>query len=227
MDKLTKWENLRISEIEDIDKNKIIVIPIGSVEAHGNHLTINTDNITAQFLASELCKETNSILGTPVTIGNSSKLVDFPGTLTVRSEILKEYLKDVIVSYKRSGFNKILILNGHRGNDNWIKQTLDELNDKNVKSVSYASLLELDDSYKSRHSGRLETEVVMTSKMSFVDMDKAEDHYIEDDKLVKNKYPKDLMPECIDGFPTKANVKDGREVVKQLLVKLKEALGKF
>ncbi len=223
MSKLIKWEELNNFQIEEMDKNKIVIIPIGSTEAHGKHLSMNTDNIIPQFLATELCKQTSSILGVPITIGNSSKLVDFPGTLSIRHEVFKEYLKDVFNSYHRAGFKKILILNGHFGNNNSITEAVSELSGIKIKYTDYKSLVinDLDESYKGRHSTRIEVEICLIAKPDSVDISKAKDHYIENDKFVKDKYPRSLMPDCVDGFPSKANAKDGKILVEKILLKLK------
>jgi creatinine amidohydrolase len=42
--------------------------------------------------------------------------MDFPGTITVRPETLKEYVKDVVSSLLAHGFRKPVLLDGHGGN---------------------------------------------------------------------------------------------------------------
>jgi len=68
MNKILKWQNLTNFEIEKIDKNLVLVVPIGSVESHGHHLSTNNDNIISQFLSMKLCERINAIYCTPLTI---------------------------------------------------------------------------------------------------------------------------------------------------------------
>ena len=84
MNKILHYSSLTNFEIEEIDKNSYLVIPIGSVEAHGRHLSVNNDNLIAQYLAKEVCAKTASILCEPLLFGNTEALEDFPGTIHVR-----------------------------------------------------------------------------------------------------------------------------------------------
>jgi creatinine amidohydrolase len=91
------------------------VLPIGSVEQHAG-LSLATDAILAERVAIEAAEP----LGVPVfpvlPFGLTPGFTAFPGTVTLRVETFAALLRDVLESFKRSGFRRVLIVNGHGGN---------------------------------------------------------------------------------------------------------------
>ena len=128
------------------------------------------------------------------------------------------------MSYNRAGFSNILIINAHRGNVSFIKEALSELNNNGIRYIFYKDLLsdKLDETYRGKHSNRLETELALLANKDSVNISKAKDCIIEDENLIKDKFDRKLMPECIDGFPTKANVNDAKSILEILITKMKK-----
>lgn len=105
------WEEAK----ELIDKSKgVAIIPIGSTEQHGKHLPVGTDTYVAMTLAEAAASETNALVTPPMWFGWSPHHMVLPGTITIRPEVLIEYLYDVIKSLSQQGLNKFVLLNGHR-----------------------------------------------------------------------------------------------------------------
>lgn len=91
------------------------VLPIGSTEQHAG-LSLMTDAILAERVAIEAAEP----LGVPVfpviAYGLAPYFQSFPGSITLRVETLCAVVRDVLDSLKRSGFRRIVIVNGHGGN---------------------------------------------------------------------------------------------------------------
>lgn len=92
------------------------VLPIGSVEQHG-FLSLGVDMI----LSERVSVEAAAPLGVPVfpvlSYGITPYYKDFPGTICLRQETATAMMRDVLDSMKRAGFRRVLIVNGHGGNN--------------------------------------------------------------------------------------------------------------
>jgi creatinine amidohydrolase len=106
-------------ELKDLAKRRpVIVLPIGSVEDHGPHLPLDTDN----FLIWSICEEAarraaGDILLMPlIPYGFETHHMDFPGTVDIGMEHLLHFVLDVTKSAARHGFDRILIADGHGSN---------------------------------------------------------------------------------------------------------------
>ncbi|MGI9420530.1 MAG: creatininase family protein [Geminicoccaceae bacterium] len=91
------------------------VLPIGSVEQHAQ-LSLCVDMILAEKVALEAAEP----LGVPVypvmPYGLAPYFTAYPGTVSLRVETLLAVVRDVIASIRRTGFRRVLIVNGHGGN---------------------------------------------------------------------------------------------------------------
>ena len=117
-----RLEELTWPEFDRIkDKVVAVVLPVGSVEAHGRHLPLGTDVFAPVKIAELVEKKLRDrgkevLIMPPIWYGHSFVLNVYPGTINVRPESLRMYVGDVLSELAVEGFERIVLLNGHGGN---------------------------------------------------------------------------------------------------------------
>ncbi len=103
---------------EALAQARVAVLPVGSCEQHGPHLTLDTDARIAVAWAQRLAGDLGpaAILCPPLGYGLSEHHMAFPGTLTLRPDTFLGFLADVVESLVRWGIRRVLVVNGHGGN---------------------------------------------------------------------------------------------------------------
>jgi mycofactocin system creatininase family protein len=100
----------------EIPDAPLLVVPLGSVEQHGPHLSLITDTAVASAVAEAAADRLDgAVLAPALTYGASGEHEDFPGTISIGTEALT----GLLVEYGRSACRwagRVLIVNGHGGN---------------------------------------------------------------------------------------------------------------
>lgn len=101
-----------------IARQPVVVLPFGTVEDHGPHLPLNTDNVILEALCLEAARRApGEMLVMPlISYGLDEHHMDFPGTVSVAMDTLLAYVADVAASAARHGFTHVLVANGHGSN---------------------------------------------------------------------------------------------------------------
>jgi creatinine amidohydrolase len=112
---------MRIEDLNWMDVEKYIaqddrlMLVLGACEQHG-YLSLLTDIRIPLALADAASTRTGVLVAPPLNFGFSSYFLDYPGTLSLRVSTLIAVAEDIVRSAHRSGFRRILIVNGHGGN---------------------------------------------------------------------------------------------------------------
>lgn len=171
MDKLTYVEVKEIIE-KGIDT---IVIPIGTMEAHGPHLPLSTDVLIPVSLAERIADAVDGLIAPPVYYGVTRTLLAYSGSLMIPSEVFKEYVKAILISFARHGFKKAIVINGHGGHLDELKEIAIEVWTKSqLKTVMFHWWIALEeftkDFFKEQggHAAVDETAMIMAIDESLV-----------------------------------------------------------
>jgi creatinine amidohydrolase len=125
-----RFEEMRSPEVgELVERNGMVILPIGACEEHGRHLPVGTDT-TMAYRASIDAAERAAGAGRrgdgtgvplavlpPVWFGYTMAILkNWPGTITVKARVLIDLLIEMCRSLVDMGIDKILIVNGHGNN---------------------------------------------------------------------------------------------------------------
>ena len=119
--------------IGQISKDTPVVIPIAAVEQHGHHLPVYTDSMLCGEIVRrvELAMHKEVLVAPLMWLGNSHHHMDFPGTLSAAPRVYLDLLVSLLDNLIDHGFKRLLILNGHGGNDVPGKQAIFEVRQSN------------------------------------------------------------------------------------------------
>lgn len=97
---------------------KVAVLPLGSLEQHGEHLPLLTDTMICTEIArrAEADLRDTAVFLPTLWLGASDHHRAFPGTVSVSSQVYVQVLLGALDSLIGSGFRRILLLNAHGGN---------------------------------------------------------------------------------------------------------------
>jgi len=112
-----RFEDLSWFDVERYlqNENRLILV-LGACEQHG-YLSLLTDSKIPLALADAASQNTGVLIAPVVNYGISPYFIDYPGSFSLRATTLLDLVEDLIMSAQHQGFHRILILNGHGGND--------------------------------------------------------------------------------------------------------------
>ena len=126
-----RYENLTWPEINvAVAQEKVIVIPVGSIEQHGHHLPLDVDVRLATSVCIAAGQEApeEMLVMPPVSFGYCHHVMDFPGTINVRQTTFINLLTEIGISVAYHGFKKIIFVNGHGSNHPLVEQAGRQIN---------------------------------------------------------------------------------------------------
>lgn len=185
-----KLMELKRPEVERLDKrNLAALVPLGSLEQHGEHLPLCTDSLLGEELAQrvEAALPETVVLLPMQWLGSSHHHLKFPGTVSVPSTVYIEMVYHLCESLLGAGFRRIFLLLSHGGNDVPCREVLNRLSlahrdeaDKIwIASAGYWSLaadamrLAEMETPGATHACEYETSMVLSVRPELVDLSQA------------------------------------------------------
>lgn len=108
-------QNMTWFQIEErLKVNDIIIVPLGSTEAHGPHACLGTDTFLVTRMAEAVAQKTGCTIAQPVWYGSHPfHHLGMPGTIVVPEEVFVGLIRAIIAGLWNTGFRKMILLNGH------------------------------------------------------------------------------------------------------------------
>lgn len=112
------WHELSSPQIDALDRDIPIVIPLGSCEQHGRHLPLFVDTIQVNEIVGRIDTRIGArvVIAPTLWLGASHHHLDFPGTLSVPPKLYTEMIQHLALCFLQHGFRRLFFLNGHGGN---------------------------------------------------------------------------------------------------------------
>jgi creatinine amidohydrolase len=229
----------QVAELPD-KANTVIVLPAGAIEQHGAHLPCAVDSIiSAGVVGHALARLPASVPAfalAPITYGKSDEHLHFPGTMTLEGTTLLEMVTQIGESVYRSGFRKLLIVNGHGGQPQVMEMAARELRLRHgdyvvvphfTWRVAHAAGQFMTDRERrlSMHAGHAETAILMALAPDTVHMEHAVANYppefpcktlSSDGRPAAAWTARDFGPSGVIGDPLPATPEQGRVILDSL-----------
>ncbi|MGA7858541.1 MAG: creatininase family protein [Terracidiphilus sp.] len=114
-----KWEELTGPDfIQAIHQSQgVCVLPFGILEKHGPHLPIGTDLLDVRFAVMNAVKQEYAVVFPEYYFGQIFEARHQPGTVAYSLSTQLTLLQETVSEMARNGCKKVLIVNGHGGNN--------------------------------------------------------------------------------------------------------------
>jgi len=110
------WAQMSWEEVRDLRAGgmDMAILPVGSTEQHGPHLTLNVDTLCAEVVAGAVSARTGVPVLPTIPFGCAlGHTRHWPGTLSLAPETLSRVVVEVLEDVVAYGFSRLLILSGH------------------------------------------------------------------------------------------------------------------
>jgi creatinine amidohydrolase len=168
-------------EVEEaLTRTDMVIIPVGSIEQHGKHLPLCTDLCAAIEISKLIAEATDVLVAPAVFAGLSEHHMEFPGSLTLSPETFEAVVLETAQSLIRHGMKKILIYNGHGGNNVSVANVIQKINQTtkatavDLSGVAPPPWRTIDETVEDGHAGIGETASMLYLTPGLVEMSKAE-----------------------------------------------------
>ncbi|HVZ83915.1 MAG TPA: creatininase family protein [Terracidiphilus sp.] len=114
-----QWEELTGPDfIQAIHQSQgVCVLPFGIIEKHGPHLPLGTDLLDVRYAVLNAVKQEYAVVFPPYYFGQIFEARQQPGTLAYSLQTQLTLLQETVNEMARNGCKKIVIVNGHGGNE--------------------------------------------------------------------------------------------------------------
>jgi creatinine amidohydrolase len=227
------FDELSMKEAEECARaGKAVIIPVGSVEEHGDHLPLCTDSLQPEYVASEAAKKAKCLVAPTLRYGVCDSTRNFPGTISLGFESLYRITRDILEEFIRNGFTRILVLSGHAGRSHMAALRLaakevmqhcrKESTEKKLRIMvcsDYDFAYELRGKYfseKDGHAGTIETSRIMVIRPDLVKK-KGKKSFPNLPRFEITADPERYFPNGVIGDPTAASEEKGRLINRYVI----------
>ncbi len=163
------------TDVDALDTD-LAVVPVGSTEQHGPHAPLGTDTFTARAVAdagADACAR-DVVVAPAIPVGVAEEHRQFTGTLWVAPDTFRAYVRDVVASLAHHGFDRVVLVNGHGGNVDALREVAGEITRHDEAYAVPFTWFDAvgEDSNEMGHGGPLETSLLLATHPDLLDEDR-------------------------------------------------------
>jgi creatinine amidohydrolase len=114
------WEELTAAEFQSAiaQSRGTCLLPFGIVEKHGPHLPLGTDLLKVRYEVLHAAEQEYAVVFPEYYFGQIFEARHEPGTIAYSTHLQLELLQETTDEMARNGCKKVIVVNGHGGNEN-------------------------------------------------------------------------------------------------------------
>jgi creatinine amidohydrolase len=177
-----KWEELTSADFRDaiVQAQGTCLLPFGILEKHGPHLPLGTDLLDVRYAALHAAEQNYTVVFPEYYFGQIFEAKHEAGTIAYSAELQLRLLQETTDEMARNGCKKIIIVNGHGGNENLLPYFAQSQLDKPHDFVVYVQWGREEPKggpekkdHVDMHAGETETSTMMIARPDLVHQDRA------------------------------------------------------
>lgn len=194
------WEELTAADFRSAIQQSqgTCLLPFGILEKHGPQLPLGTDLLDVRYAASHAAEQEYAVVFPEYYFGQIFEARHEPGTIAYSRQLQLQLLQETTDEMARNGCKKIIIVNGHGGNEHLLpffaQSQLEKPHDYVVYVLARVETPSGGPALKSTgpdwHAGELETSTMLIAHPELVHQDRARNESGAD--LGRQKLPEDL-----------------------------------
>jgi len=189
----TKWEELTAADFKEAIARAqgTCLLPFGILEKHGPQLPLGTDLLNVRYVAEHAAQQEYAIIFPQYFAGQIFEAKHEPGTIAYSPDLQLRLLQETTEEMARNGCKKVVIVNGHGGNEHLLPYFAQSQLYKPHDYVVYVqwghepTKKVVEKSGPDYHAGERETSNVLVTHPDLVHMDRAASESGADQKRLK------------------------------------------
>jgi creatinine amidohydrolase len=213
-------------------KSRTLIVPYGTVEAHGTHLPLKTDTLIIEEVVKAASEAVEVFVAPALDYGVCTSTGAHPGTIGISAATLRAMTTDIVRDASGKGLLNFVLISGHGGGlhvaamKEAATALIDEIEEIKIAALSIYEILgpeafAIAETENDSHAGELETSMILHLAPGLVKGRSPK----EFPKLPKPIIARDKLkfwPGAVWGDPTLADADKGERLFKIMVDKVVE-----
>lgn len=224
-------------------EDAVVVLPIGGgSKEHGGHLPMGTDYYVTDYVAQQVTQRADVLTLPTLPYAYFPAFVDWGGSVSIEHAHFIAFVRDIILSYARSGIKKFLIIDGGVSTHPPLCMLSRDLENEfgirlavsDITTIAAETEKALCTQKKGGHGDESETSTMLYINEALVHMEKTTEEYCEpipgtvkDGRLVVYLAKKMSTPNGTNGNSTLATREKGEKILNAMVDTICEFLDEF